>query len=286
MNKPTIVIVHKIKNRIRFKVSHPIINIENLKSELLKKEGLKSFEYNNITRSIVVLFDEDKVRDDEVILRIVALYSKDYNLTPIRFIYNTRGKNMPPMAYYSLATLAIGAASRYIPMNERIKDFINWAVVGTTLGAIGEHAYNEINEKGYFDPEVVSVMYLVNSITKGNFLLPSVVTWITTFGRHILEMSYGRMIITINEFKSKSSEEVFYDIKILPDNESFKKTNIMRTFLEKFIEGEGNTMRKSFMLTNNNIKNYEGSLFKGLDNGSSFMHTNEASIKNFKNAIN
>lgn len=99
-------------------------------------------------------------------------------------------------------------------------------------------------------------------------------------------MSYGRMIITINEFKSKSSEEIFYDIKILPDNESFKKTNIMRTFLEKFIEGEGNTMRKSFMLTNNNIKNYEGSLFKGLDNGSSFMHTNEASIKNFKNAIN
>lgn len=279
MNNPTIVIAHKIKGRLRIKLSHPLRNLDDFKSEISNKNGVLDFSYNEITKSIIIRYDNFKVKEEEILLRIVAIYSKGYDLIPIRFIYNSKRKNMPPMAYYSLITLLIGGVSRYISMNERIKEFINWAVVGTTIGAIGEHAYNEINQKGYFDPEVVSVMYLINSIGKGKFLIPSGVTWITTFGRHLLEMSYTKLIIEVNEFKNKCSDEKYYNITILPDSDNLKKANMLRVFLEKFIEGEGNTLRKSFMISNKGVSSHDGRMFEGFESGPTFINVNSNNNK-------
>lgn len=286
MNNPTIVVAHKILGRVRFKLSHPIKNSLDTMEELTKKEGITEARYTDITKSIVVSYNPYKIPEEEVIMRVIAMYSKNYDLIPIRLIYNSKKKNMPPMAYYSLLTLIIGGISRYIPMNPKISEIINWAVVGTTIGAIGEHAYKEINEKGYFDPEVVSVMYLVNSIGKGKFLIPSAITWGATFGRHILEMSYGRMLISVKEFKNKYSNETYYDISVMPDNESSKSANMIRVFLEKFIETEGNTIGKSFMISNKGMSKHEGSLFAGFENGPSFMGMNDKSREMYRNAIN
>ena len=176
MNNPTIVIAHKIKGRIRIKLSHPLRNGKELMKNLVKKDEIYKANYTDITKSILIEYNPYRISEDEVIIRVIALYSKSYDMIPIRLIYESKKKNLPPMACYSLVMLGIGGISKYITMNQQISDFINWAVVGTTIGAIGEHAYNEVNERGYFDPEVVSVMYLINSVTKGEFLLPSAVT--------------------------------------------------------------------------------------------------------------
>lgn len=286
MNNPTIVVAHKIKDRIRFKLSHPIRNSLAVMEELTKKDGIRTARYTDITKSIVVEYNSYRISEDEVIMRVIAMYSKNYDLIPVRLIYNSKKKNMLPMAYYSLLTLIIGGVSRYIPMNPKISELINWAVVGTTIGAIGEHAYKEINEKGYFDPEVVSVMYLMNSIGKGKFLMPSAITWGATFGRHILEMSYGRMLISVKEFKNKCSNETYYDISVMPDTESSKSANMLRVFLEKFIETEGNTIGKSFMISGKGMSKHEGSLFAGFENGPAFMGMNDKSRQVYKGAIN
>lgn len=286
MNNPTIVIAHKIKNRIRFKLSHPIKNNLEVMQELIERDGIINAKYTDITKSIIVEYNSYRVAEAEIIMRVIAMYSKNYDLIPIRLVYDSKKKSMPPMAYYSLLTLMIGGVSKYIPMNIKVSEFINWAIVGTTIGAIGEHAYNEINEKGYFDPEVVSVMYLVNSIKKGNFLMPSAVTWGATFGRHILEMSYGRMLISVKEFKNKYLDEVYYDLSVMPDTDTSKRVNILRVFLEKFIETENNSIGKSFMISKKGLTKHEGGLFEGFKEGPSFMGMDDKSKQVYNSAIN
>ena len=284
MNNPTIVIAHKIKGRIRIKLSHPLRNGEELMKTLIKKDEIYKANYTDITKSILIEYNPYRIAEDEVIIRVIALYSKSYDMIPIRLIYESKKKNLPPMACYSLAMLGIGGISKYIAMNQRISDFINWAVVGTTIGAIGEHAYNEVNERGYFDPEVVSVMYLINSVTKGEFLLPSAVTWLTTFGRHLLELSYGGLMISVREFKNRDGNK-YFDVSVNTDNELSKGAGMIRVFLERFIELERNSMGKSFMVSDRGMTGYSGRLYSDGIEDNSYIGMDTRSLKLYKDAI-
>lgn len=284
MNNPTIVIAHKIKGRIRIKLSHPLRNGEELMKNLVKKDEIYKANYTDITKSILIEYNPYRISEDEVIIRVIALYSKSYDMIPIRLIYESKKKNLPPMACYSLAMLGIGGISKYITMNQQISDFINWAVVGTTIGAIGEHAYNEVNERGYFDPEVVSVMYLINSVTKGKFLLPSAVTWLTTFGRHLIELSYGGLMISVREFKNRDGNK-YFDVSVKTDNELSKGAGIIRVFLERFIELERNSMGKSFMVSDRGMTGYSGRLYSDGIEDNSYIGMDTRSLKLYKDAI-
>lgn len=284
MNNPTIVIAHKIKGRIRIKLSHPLRNGEELMKNLVKKDEIYKANYTDITKSILIEYNPYRISEDEVIIRVIALYSKSYDMIPIRLIYESKKKNLPPMACYSLAMLGIGGISKYITMNQRISDFINWAVVGTTIGAIGEHAYNEINERGYFDPEVVSVMYLINSVTKGEFLLPSAVTWLTTFGRHLIELSYSGLMISVREFKNRDGNK-YFDVSVKTDNELSKGAGMIRVFLERFIELERNSMGKSFMVSDRGMTGYSRRLYSDGIEDNSYIGMDTRSLKLYKDAI-
>lgn len=284
MNNPTIVIAHKIKGRIRIKLSHPLRNGEELMKNLVKKDEIYKANYTDITKSILIEYNPYRISEDEVIIRVIALYSKSYDMIPIRLIYESKKKNLPPMACYSLAMLGIGGISKYITMNQQISDFINWAVVGTTIGAIGEHAYNEVNERGYFDPEVVSVMYLINSVTKGKFLLPSAVTWLTTFGRHLIELSYSGLMISVREFKNRDGNK-YFDVSVKTDNELSKGAGIIRVFLERFIELERNSMGKSFMVSDRGMTGYSGRLYSDGIEDNSYSGMDTRSLKLYKDAI-
>lgn len=284
MNNPTIVIAHKIKGRIRIKLSHPLRNGEELMKNLVKKDEIYKANYTDITKSILIEYNPYRISEDEVIIRVIALYSKSYDMIPIRLIYESKKKNLPPMACYSLVMLGIGGISKYITMNQQISDFINWAVVGTTIGAIGEHAYNEINERGYFDPEVVSVMYLINSVTKGEFLLPSAVTWLTTFGRHLIELSYGGLMISVREFKNRDGNK-YFDVSVKTDNELSKGAGMIRVFLERFIELERNSMGKSFMVSDRGMTGYSGRLYSDGIEDNSYIGMDTRSLKLYKDAI-
>lgn len=284
MNNLTIVIAHKIKGRIRIKLSHPLRNGEELMKNLVKKDEIYKANYTDITKSILIEYNPYRISEDEVIIRVIALYSKSYDMIPIRLIYESKKKNLPPMACYSLAMLGIGGISKYITMNQQISDFINWAVVGTTIGAIGEHAYNEVNERGYFDPEVVSVMYLINSVTKGEFLLPSAVTWLTTFGRHLIELSYGGLMISVREFKNRDGNK-YFDVSVKTDNELSKGAGMIRVFLERFIELERNSMGKSFMVSDRGMTGYSGRLYSDGIEDNSYIGMDTRSLKLYKDAI-
>ena len=51
---------------------------------------------------------------------------------------------------------------------------------------MAEHGYQELHTRGSFDPEVMSVVYLINSIGKTNGMQASALAWALTFGRHLI----------------------------------------------------------------------------------------------------
>lgn len=51
---------------------------------------------------------------------------------------------------------------------------------------MAEHGYQELHARGSFDPEVMSVVYLINSIGKTNGMQASALAWALTFGRHLI----------------------------------------------------------------------------------------------------
>ena len=59
-------------------------------------------------------------------------------------------------------------------------------IAAATLAAVVEHAYQELQVRGSFDPEVMAVVYLINSIGKTNSVQASLVAWAAAFGRHLI----------------------------------------------------------------------------------------------------
>ena len=203
MIQPTIVIVHRLQNRVRFKISLPLRDKVAAGEFLTEYDGIESFEYNDVTRSILVKFNEYKVELNEVIMRLAISYSKQYDKIPIN-VFLTKKKKNSSLVYYSIASILLaGAVKNFTPFKSKeLVNFLSWIAVGTTTLAVVDHGYREINEKGAFDPELVSLVYLLNSIKNHKLLTGSFITWLTAFGRHSLDLPYEGITIKVKEFKN------------------------------------------------------------------------------------
>lgn len=91
---------------------------------------------------------------------------------------------MAPSGYLALCCIALDGSLTL--MGSTLTRFTRWLSVGATLAAVAEHGYQELHARGSFDPEVMSVVYLINSIGKTNGMQASALAWALTFGRHLI----------------------------------------------------------------------------------------------------
>ena len=91
---------------------------------------------------------------------------------------------MAPSGYLALG--CIGLDGLLTLTGSALTGFTRWLSAGATMAAVVEHGYQELHVRGSFDPEVMSVFYLLNSLGKPNGLQASMLAWIVTFGRHLI----------------------------------------------------------------------------------------------------
>jgi hypothetical protein len=77
-----------------------------------------------------------------------------------------------------------------------------------------DHGWREVRERGYFDPEVLSLGYLVMAFFMGNFLKASVVTWLMTFGRHLLDAPRASIEVRPVEITQEGDAAPRYEVEI------------------------------------------------------------------------
>ncbi|GAA0064874.1 hypothetical protein [Clostridium sp. CTA-1] len=257
MDNPSIYIAHRMHNRIRLKLSHPIRNVDRVKKDIENKQGIVSFEYSEITRSILIHFESLKIDMVEIIVRVSIEYSKEYNLSSIKVLNKNNCNSMPKGAYYSVGVILASYILKSVSPRKGVHTILNWLSVGSTASAIVEHALMEIKNKGSFDPEVVSVMYLFDSVRKGNYLGAAFITWITTFGRHLVNRSYGGIVLNIKEFEESRTKEKYYNVEFEEYRNIENKIDLVKEFASECIQCENNNLCKNNVMVNKTImKNF------------------------------
>lgn len=88
----------------------------------------------------------------------------------------------------------------------------------------------------------------------GDFVKASAITWLSTFGRHILNISYDSILINIKKVKGSCSDENNYEVSVIPSVEDNKKICFLKTFASKVLEKETYSCTKGFLVTKEGIK--------------------------------
>lgn len=184
--KPSITILHKLPNRIRVKLSEKINDLDKVKNIIKENSGAEIVRYNNKIDSLLVKFSSDMIDIETIQLRLIIAISRDNALSPVKMFEKKQDQNINHLVFES--GLAITAAFIYGVLNPMSGLKMKLEILASTLtvGAVAAHGLSEIKRKGVFDPEVMSVFYLINAMINKNYIKSSAVTWISTFGRHLL----------------------------------------------------------------------------------------------------
>lgn len=266
INYPSIILLSKLPNRLRVKLNIPLKNKDEVLSKLTEHNGVIECKYNSTIQSLIINFN-NKIEVEELLMRLTILYSKENGFKPIRIISSLPKREIPKLAYYSLGIIAVAGASNLFIPNKGIIDLLNWLAAGTTIWSIVEHIRDEIDTKGTVDPEVVSVMYLLNSVKNGRFVEPSAVTWLTNFGRHFFDLNFEGVTLKVNKMHNACTNEVFYNISSLEeDNSGNKNMRFIKTLLTKYIEKQSPATKNNLMFTNNSLNLVQDKLFSGFNN--------------------
>ncbi|MGO1469159.1 MAG: hypothetical protein ACTHW2_03965 [Tissierella sp.] len=259
MVKPTIMIAHKLKGRVRFKLSLPFKRPKEAGEFLTEYEGIDSFEYNGITKSVLVKFDSLRVDLNEIIMRLSIIYSKQYGMMPIN-VYIAKSNKNSSLAYFAITNIVIAAfIKNFTPLRSKeIMNFLSWSAVGTTSLAILDHGYNEIKEQGAFDPELVSSVYLFNAVKNGKLLTGSFITWLAAFGRHSLDLPYEGITVKVKELENIFTGQPQYNISIyrgvrVEEENIDGKIGLIRDLINNYIDNKQFKLQKNYFMGNNSM---------------------------------
>lgn len=204
-------VVFSISGRLRLRAAATPKDPAKLLNELQDATKITKGSYSSITNTFVFEYDKDITDLNKLILNFCGLYARDLGKKSVKVNYILSKKHT--MGYSSIVSVAfiltdMGLNALGFGNRNRYRNFIRWCSVGTTVGAIFEHGYRELNQNGAFDPEVMSIMYLFNAIHKGTAVegtsslrsdYSPAIAWLLTFGRHILTRKNRSINIAIVE---------------------------------------------------------------------------------------
>ena len=160
-------VLSAIRGRMRLQLEKPVAS----EAAFRAIPGVRACRYNPRIRTLLCEYDPDALSEEQLLVRLGAAYAgqTDANLLHIRRS-EEQGFSMAPSGYLALLCIGLDGALS----------------IAGTLAAVVEHGYQELHVRGSFDPEVMSVVYLINSVGKPGAVRASLLAWIITFGRHLI----------------------------------------------------------------------------------------------------
>lgn len=191
-------VLSAIRGRIRLQLEKPVTSAEAFQ----KVNGVLGCRYNPRIRTLLCEYDPNLISEDQLLIRLGAAYAAqtDARLLHIKHC-EEQGFSMAPSGY--LALLFIGLDGALSIAGSPLTAFTRWLSTGATLAAVVEHGYQELHVRGSFDPEVMSVVYLINSVGKPGAMRASLLAWIITFGRHLIPRAPREQPYLIKRAKDK-----------------------------------------------------------------------------------
>ena len=146
----------------------------------------------------LIEYDPDAVNEDNLIVRLAAVYACEKR-TKLLHIKHSEEKpfSMAPTGGMALALIGLDGLLKLA--GAQLAGISGWFSTGATLAAVVEHGYQELQARGSFDPEVMSIIYLINSIGKTNTFQASLLAWIATFGRHLVPKAPREQVYLVHQ---------------------------------------------------------------------------------------
>lgn len=191
-------VLSAIRGRIRLQLEKPAASAEAFQ----KIPGVLGCRYSPRIRTLLCEYDPNLISEDQLLIRLGAAYAAqtDARLLHIKHC-EEQGFSMAPSGY--LALLFIGLDGALSIAGSPLTAFTRWLSTGATLAVVVEHGYQELHVRGSFDPEVMSVVYLINSVGKPGAVRASLLAWIITFGRHLIPHAPREQPYLIKRAKGK-----------------------------------------------------------------------------------
>ncbi|UCH83117.1 MAG: hypothetical protein JSW50_11690 [Candidatus Latescibacterota bacterium] len=183
----SVTILHEIPGRMRVQLSLPLEDPPNFDRLLRSHEGIDPIQYTPATRTVLLNYDPMLIRREELTMRVALTFSLENNEEPVRIVSRPPGQPLTTSVAASGSLLLAALSARLLGARgvtgQRLERFAGLATATAVLG----HGWQEVRSRGNFDPEVLSVVYLITSMLRGNALSAALFTWFTAFGRHVIQ---------------------------------------------------------------------------------------------------
>ena len=174
-------VLSTLRGRIRVQLEKPIQSLQPFQ----QIPGIRFCRYNPRIQTLLCEYDADMIPAEALTVRLGAAYASQTQAELLHIKHlEEKGFSMAPSGY--MALLCIGLDGALSLAGSPLTTLTSWLSTGATLAAVVEHAYQELHVRGSFDPEVMSVVYLINSVGKPGAMRASLLAWIITFGRHLI----------------------------------------------------------------------------------------------------
>ena len=199
-----------------------------MESSVKGHQGIISLTYTPVTKSILVYYGVDFIHEQEIIVRVALSLSRDYELTPVKILSKPVAREMSGFAAVSGFILAATLMYRVFSKQSAVKLVMSWVSTLSVAGAVFEHAWSELQKHGRFDPEVLSIVYLITSIPRGNLLPAALFTWIATFGRHLVKLPAEGLEMKAVEVSGSDRTNPHYEVMVSPEHATSPKVLLFR----------------------------------------------------------
>ncbi len=222
-------ILHSLQGRLRIKLDKGFVDAEAAKRYITVK-GVSSTRYNARIKTLLVCYEG--LNREEAIARIAAVYANQHSLDYVHVTENPE-RETGVSSSGKIALVAIGIntfVQWYMPLS-RVVSVAKWCAVGATVGAIIEHGYDEISKRGTFDPEVMSVVYLLNAASRNQTLYATPGVWLLTFGRHLLANHNMDVMLKV----TKADDADVFTVKQMKSVIGHERVSFAKEALHRFL---------------------------------------------------
>jgi len=214
---PQLRIVHQLPGRIRLKMNILPQDSSKMEKTVSSHPGIIEVKISSHTRSLLLRYESEIISQEELIIRAAVFLSLENNFCPVRIYSDIEVKELSNMAFLSGFFIVGALGIKLFRRFSRIHQLLDWIAGVSTAYSILDHGHRELKERGNFDPEVLSVVYLLMAFIQGNHLPASLFTWVGTFGRQLLEMPSKNVEILPKRIgKNRKNEQ--YEVVIKPIN--------------------------------------------------------------------
>jgi hypothetical protein len=265
--KPVVTVVHSLPGRVRARLSVAPDDVQRMLAGVGEHPGMESISFAPITRSILARFHPHEISQEEIVLRIAFHLSLDCDSAPVRLLAEPEQRPaLGGSATVSAATLVLSLVMHGLKTASKSPTCWDWLAGLGTAWAVVDHGWQELRERGRFDPEVLSLAYLVTAFTRGNLLTASVVTWLASFGRHLLAIPPSGVQVRPMEVRGHGNGQSRYEVMIGPDldaTERVRMLSALQGLLKYAITGGGAHPFRTLLEELQDVSKVHGEVLEG-----------------------